>query len=650
MLAMGRALMSDPRYLLLDEPSLGLAPRLVEQIRDLIVEINKTGTGVLLVEQNATMALSIAEHGYVLETGKVVLDKPAAELLADEDIREFYLGLRAGGHGEVVPRRQALQAAEAVAVMTATESDRSTAHAAGQPLARHADPAVRGRAAAVRRRQGDRRGQLRRSAGSELFADHRAQRRRQDLDLQRDLRRVPAAVRRVGSDVLDRARTSTSSASARTGSPRSASPARSRTSSCSRNLTVLENLMLGRHHHIRYGPLSAIVWLGRARREEIANRAAVEDIVDFLELEQWRRLPVGLLPYGVQKRVELGRALAMEPKLLLLDEPVAGMNLEETEDMARYILDIRDELRHPDHPGRARHGPGHGPGRPGAGGRLRRADRHRHAGRGPAPPRRHPGLPRGGAREVTSSDQPTRGRRHRRTDAGAGGHDDRDAGSATGPPTHARTGSRMREKDLGIWQEVTWAGYWDTAQTVGARAAGAGHRAGRPGRDPLGEPPRVAVRRRRRPSRSARSPSACTRPTRRPRSATCCRTPAPGCSIAEDQEQVDKALAVLDDCPDLERIVYLEPRGIRYRYDHPKLMSWDDLLALGAEHRAAHPGAVDRADGRGQPRRHRDADLHLRHHRPAQGRHARRCPMWSSRSRRWSTAAGSPRRRRARAT
>jgi branched-chain amino acid transport system ATP-binding protein len=111
-----------------------------------------------------------------------------------------------------------------------------------------------------------------------------------------------------------------------------------------RHLTVLENLMLGRHHHIRYGPLAAIAWLGRARREEIANRAAVEEIVDFLELEQWRRLPVGLLPYGVQKRVELGRALAMEPKLLLLDEPVAGMNLEETEDMARFILDIRDEL------------------------------------------------------------------------------------------------------------------------------------------------------------------------------------------------------------------------------------------------------------------------------------------------------------------
>jgi branched-chain amino acid transport system ATP-binding protein len=97
MLAMGRALVSNPRYLLLDEPSLGLAPMLVRQIRDLIVEINKQGTTVLLVEQNANMALSIAEHGYIMETGKIVMDKPAKELLADEDVQEFYLGLKKEG-------------------------------------------------------------------------------------------------------------------------------------------------------------------------------------------------------------------------------------------------------------------------------------------------------------------------------------------------------------------------------------------------------------------------------------------------------------------------------------------------------------------------------------------------------------------------
>ena len=110
------------------------------------------------------------------------------------------------------------------------------------------------------------------------------------------------------------------------------------------NLTVVDNLMLGRHQHMRYGTLAAMLRLPAVRRVEVANREVVEQIIDFLEIAQFRDSIVGMLPYGVQKRVELGRALAMEPKVLLLDEPVAGMNLEETEDMARFILDIRDEL------------------------------------------------------------------------------------------------------------------------------------------------------------------------------------------------------------------------------------------------------------------------------------------------------------------
>jgi branched-chain amino acid transport system ATP-binding protein len=93
MLAIARALMASPKVLLLDEPSLGLAPRLVEQVRDTIVELNRQGVSVLLVEQNAAMALAIAAHGYVMETGRVVKDGPAAELLADQDIQEFYLGV-----------------------------------------------------------------------------------------------------------------------------------------------------------------------------------------------------------------------------------------------------------------------------------------------------------------------------------------------------------------------------------------------------------------------------------------------------------------------------------------------------------------------------------------------------------------------------
>jgi branched-chain amino acid transport system ATP-binding protein len=109
-------------------------------------------------------------------------------------------------------------------------------------------------------------------------------------------------------------------------------------------MTVLDNLLLGRHVRMRRSFLAGAVWFGPAKREELENRRRVEDIIDFLEIEQWRKYPVALLPYGIQKRVELGRALAMDPELLLLDEPVAGMNLEETEDTARFILDIRQEL------------------------------------------------------------------------------------------------------------------------------------------------------------------------------------------------------------------------------------------------------------------------------------------------------------------
>ena len=96
MLAIGRALMADPTLLVLDEPSLGLAPKLVQQMKQIIVDINKQGTSVLLIEQNANMALSIADYGYIMETGKVVMDGDPEKLLKDEDVREFYLGL----HGE----------------------------------------------------------------------------------------------------------------------------------------------------------------------------------------------------------------------------------------------------------------------------------------------------------------------------------------------------------------------------------------------------------------------------------------------------------------------------------------------------------------------------------------------------------------------
>jgi branched-chain amino acid transport system ATP-binding protein len=112
-------------------------------------------------------------------------------------------------------------------------------------------------------------------------------------------------------------------------------------------LNVLENLMAARHIHMKRGALAGSLFFGPARREEIRHREVVEEIIDFLELEPVRKKVVGTLPYGVRKRVELGRALAMDPTLLLLDEPMAGMNVEEKEDMARFILDVSELRRIP---------------------------------------------------------------------------------------------------------------------------------------------------------------------------------------------------------------------------------------------------------------------------------------------------------------
>ena len=108
------------------------------------------------------------------------------------------------------------------------------------------------------------------------------------------------------------------------------------------HLTVLENLMLGRHIHMSHHLLPSMLWFGPARKQEVKHREFVEEVIDLLQLQAYRHHHVGALAYGIQKRVELGRALAIEPALLLLDEPMAGMNAEEKEDMARYILDVNE--------------------------------------------------------------------------------------------------------------------------------------------------------------------------------------------------------------------------------------------------------------------------------------------------------------------
>ncbi len=111
-----------------------------------------------------------------------------------------------------------------------------------------------------------------------------------------------------------------------------------------KGMSVLDNIMTGRNLRMKSGLLAQAFRLGPAEREEIQHREFVENIIDFLEIQAYRKTPVGRLPYGLQKRVDLGRALAMEPRLLLLDEPMAGMNIEEKQDMSRFILDVNDEF------------------------------------------------------------------------------------------------------------------------------------------------------------------------------------------------------------------------------------------------------------------------------------------------------------------
>jgi branched-chain amino acid transport system ATP-binding protein len=110
-----------------------------------------------------------------------------------------------------------------------------------------------------------------------------------------------------------------------------------------RGMSVLDNIMTGRSLKMKTNFLQQALWWGGARRDEIENRHKVEEVIDFLEIQHVRKTPVGRLPYGLQKRVELARALAAEPEVLLLDEPMAGMNLEEKQDMCRYVLDVNDQ-------------------------------------------------------------------------------------------------------------------------------------------------------------------------------------------------------------------------------------------------------------------------------------------------------------------
>jgi branched-chain amino acid transport system ATP-binding protein len=318
MLAIGRALMTDPKLLLLDEPSLGLAPQIVERIGQVIRDINTQGTAVVLVEQNAAMALEVADTAYLLEVGTVSLSGSSEELSQSDEVRERYLGVGAGraatngsgpaasGGSNGAERDPRALTVDDVTVRFGGLSALENVSFEVEPRSVHAliGPNGAGKSTCLNLLTGV----YAPSGGRVLYGE-------ENLTALR-----PDRIARLGIS--------------RTFQNLALSPAAS----------VAENLLLGRHRLTQAGFLTAGLRLPRARRERDQQRERVGEIAELLGLRDYFDRPVSDLSYGDRKRVELGRALAAEPALLLLDEPVAGMNAEESERMASTIADVRHAL------------------------------------------------------------------------------------------------------------------------------------------------------------------------------------------------------------------------------------------------------------------------------------------------------------------
>jgi ABC-type branched-subunit amino acid transport system ATPase component len=321
MLAIGRALMSDPKLLLLDEPSLGLAPQIVAQIGRVIRQIHEEGTSVVLVEQNAAMALEISDRAYVLEVGQVTLEGSAEQLSQTDEVRERYLGVgdtqaveealaegpaRPKREGEAERRQVRPLAVENVSVRFGGLLALSEVSFTVEPGTVHAviGPNGAGKSTCLNVLTG-------------VYAPTEGRVRYGD-DVLTGLR--PHRISKLGLS--------------RTFQNIALSPA----------ATVEENLLLGRHRLSKAGFISAGLGLPAARRERGAQLARVHEVAGLLDLDRLLTRPVAELPYGDRKRVELARALCADPGVLLLDEPVAGMNAGETQQMARTIRDVREVL------------------------------------------------------------------------------------------------------------------------------------------------------------------------------------------------------------------------------------------------------------------------------------------------------------------
>jgi branched-chain amino acid transport system ATP-binding protein len=313
MLAIGRALMSEPKLLLLDEPSLGLAPKIVERIAEVIQQINRDGTAVVLVEQNAAMALDIASQAYVLEVGEVTLHGPAAELAASTEVQERYLGIS----GAPVEAHEPSGPVESKRDVQPLVAEKLTVRFGG--ICALEDVSFRVEPGTVHAVIGPN------GAGKST-----------SLNVLTGVYAPTSGTVRYGSRVLTGLRPHQIAALgvSRTFQNIALSPTAS----------VEDNLLLGRHRLTKAGFIAGGLALPSARREREKQLKRVHRIAELMHLEEFLERRVMSLSYGVRKRIELARALCAEPALLLLDEPVAGMNSTETAQMARSITRIRGEL------------------------------------------------------------------------------------------------------------------------------------------------------------------------------------------------------------------------------------------------------------------------------------------------------------------
>jgi branched-chain amino acid transport system ATP-binding protein len=317
MLAIGRALMSDPQVLLLDEPSLGLAPQLVDQIGEIIAQINEQGTAVVLVEQNAAMALKVATRAYVLEVGTVSLEGAASELAASQEVRERYLGVAAGEEVEQVTADPIERVTSSMRDPKPLTVDGVTVRFGGlEALGEVSLQVEPGTTHAVIGPNG---------AGKSTL-----------LNVLTGVYRASAGRVTYGERTISSLRP-----------PQIAALGISRTFqnlALSPTATVRQNLLLGRHRLSKTGFFRGGLQLPAARRELAEQTRVVDGIAALWDLEEVLDSPMAALPYGIRKRAEVARAVCAEPALLLLDEPVAGMNSDETVAMAKSIVQVREAL------------------------------------------------------------------------------------------------------------------------------------------------------------------------------------------------------------------------------------------------------------------------------------------------------------------